>query len=200
MIKITAFLIIGLISLNLDERGTKLLENIQDKFNEINNLSVEFKQNIIGKALFTGTLLFKKDDKLRIEFNHSVLVSDGKTNWSYNKKENKVIISNNEESSASPFSLKKIIYDYPKECSISSESSNGSSVLVLTPNASSSIGYSLIKIWSDSNNLINKVVLKDNADNLIQIEFFKYKLNQKVLDSKFIFYPPEGSKVIDLRQ
>ena len=62
-----------------------------------------------------------------------------------------------------------------------------------------SIGYNLIKIWPSSDNLINKVVLKDNADNLIQIEFFKYKLNQKVLDSKFIFYPPEGSKIIDLR-
>lgn len=199
MIKITAFLIIGLISLNLDDRGSELLENIQDKFNKINSLSVEFKQTANGKAPLTGTLLFKKDDKIRIEFKHSVLISDGKTNWSYNKKENKVIISNYDESSAFPFSLKKIIYDYPKECSISSERSDGSSVLVLTPNASSSIGYSLIKIWSDSDYLINKVVLKDNAESLIQIEFFKYKLNAKVSDSKFIFYPPEGSKVIDLR-
>ena len=199
MVKITAFLIIGLLSLNLDERGTKLLENIQEKFDKINNLSAEFKQTTNGKALLTGTLLLKKDDKLRIEFKHSILVSDGKTNWSYNKKENKVIISNNKESNASPLSLKKIIYDYPKECSISSESIDGCSVLVLIPNQSSSIGYNLIKIWPSSDNLINKVVLKDNADNLIQIEFFKYKLNQKVLDSKFIFNPPEGSKVIDLR-
>ncbi len=199
MLKTIAFLILCLISLHLDDKGTILLENIQERFDKINNLSAEFKQTTNGKALLTGKLLFKKDDKIRIEFKHSVLVSDGKTNWSYNKKENKVIISNNEASSASPLSLKKIIYDYPKECSISSESSNGSSVLVLTPNASSSIGYSLIKIWPDSDNLINKVVLKDNADNLIQIEFFKYKLNQKVLDSKFIFYPPEGSKIIDLR-
>ena len=115
MVKITAFLIIGLLSLNLDERGTKLLENIQEKFDKINNLSAEFKQTTNGKALLTGTLLLKKDDKLRIEFKHSILVSDGKTNWSYNKKENKVIISNNKESNASPLSLKKIIYDYPKE-------------------------------------------------------------------------------------
>jgi outer membrane lipoprotein carrier protein len=76
---------------------------------------------------------------------------------------------------------------------------NGIEVLVLIPNKESSIGYSLIKIWVNNENLINRILLKDKADNLTQIDFSKYKVNQKITDSKFNFTPPEGSKVIDLR-
>jgi outer membrane lipoprotein carrier protein len=136
---------------------------------------------------------------LRIEFKSSTLISDGATNWSYNHKEHKVIISKNDENNASPFSLQKVVYDYPKECVVASEMDNGVEILVLTPNQDSSIGYSSIKIWINKENLINRIVLKDKADNLIQIDFSKYKVNQKISDSKFNFTPPEGSKVIDLR-
>jgi outer membrane lipoprotein carrier protein len=110
-----------------------------------------------------------------------------------------VIISQNDGSNASPFSLKKIVYDYSKECIVSSESENETEVLVLVPEKNSSIGYNTIKIWMTGENLISRILMKDNADNLIQIDFSKYKVNQKIPDSKFNFTPPEGSKVIDLR-
>ena len=102
----------------------------------------------------------KKEDRLRIEFKSSTLISDGATNWSYNQKENKVIISKNDENNASPFSLQRVLFDYPKECVVASELNNGIEVLVLTPNKDSSIGYNLIKIWINKEQLINRIVLK----------------------------------------
>lgn len=197
--KLLFFLLLTSITFSQDDAGHKILKNLQDKFDKTYNFSVEFKQTTNGKALLTGKFLFMKEDKLRIEFKNSVLVSDGITNWSYNKKDNKVIISKNDESSASPFSLKKIIYDYPKECAISSEMGNSNQILVLIPNSNSSIGYNSIKIWLTDDNLVNRMEMKDKADNLILIEFIKYKVNQKISDSKFTFTPPQGSKVIDLR-
>lgn len=199
MIKILSLLLVCFISTNAQDLGETLLKNLQDKFEKIDNLSAEFKQTTNGRAQLTGKFFFKKDDKLRIELKNSILVSDGFTNWSYNQKENKVIISNNTESNASAFSLRKIVLEYPKECDISSEKENENSVLVLTPNPNSSIEYDLIKIWLTKENLINQIVLKDKADNFIQIRFTKYKLNQNILDAKFKFTPSEGSKVIDLR-
>lgn len=199
MINIISLLLLLNVNLHIDDTGEKLLKNLQDKFDKVKDLSAEFKQSTNGKAILNGKFFFKKEDKLRIEFRNSILVSDGATNWSYNQKEHKVIISKNEDSNASPFSLKKIVNDYPKECTVKSEIDNGAEVLVLTPNKGSSIGYSLIKIWMDKENLINRVLLKDNADNLIQIDFSRYKVNQKISDNKFNFTPPEGSKVIDLR-
>lgn len=199
MINIISLLLLFTANLNFDDAGEKLLKNLQAKFDKVKDLSADFKQSTNGKAILNGRFFFKKEDKLRIEFKNSILVSDGATNWSYNQKEHKVIISNNDESNASPFSLKKIVYDYPKECALISELDNNTEVLVLTPNKDLYIGYSLIKIWMNKENLINRIVLKDNADNIIQIDFSKYKVNQKISDSKFNFTPPEGSKVIDLR-
>jgi len=199
MINIISFLLLFTVGLNYYAVGDKLLRNLQDKFNEVKDLSAEFKQSTSGRAVVSGKFLFKKEDKLRIEFKNSILVSDGSTNWNYNQKENKVIISKNDDSNASPFSLQKVIFDYPKECMVSSEMDDGTEVLILTPNKESSIGYSLIKIWLNNENLIIRIILKDKADNQIQIDFSKYKVNQKIADSKFSFTPPEGSKVIDLR-
>jgi outer membrane lipoprotein carrier protein len=199
MINIISLLLLFTVGLNYYAVGDKLLTNLQDKFNEVKDLSAEFKQSTNGKSVISGKFFFKKEDKLRIEFKNSILMSDGSTNWNYNQKENKVIISKNDDNNASPFSLRKVIFDYPKECLVSSEMENGIEVLVLIPNKESSIGYSLIKIWVNNENLINRILLKDKADNLTQIDFSKYKVNQKITDSKFNFTPPEGSKVIDLR-
>jgi outer membrane lipoprotein carrier protein len=199
MINIISLLLLFTVGLNYFAVDDKLLKNLQDKFDEVKDLSAEFKQSTNGKAVVSGKFFFKKEDKLRIEFKNSILISDGSINWSYNQKEHKVIISKNDDSNASPFSLRKVIFDYPKECMLSSEMENGIEVLVLTPNEESSIGYSVIKIWINNENLINRIILKDRADNLIQIDFSKYKVNQKIAESKFSFTPPEGSKVIDLR-
>jgi len=199
MINIISFLLLFTVSLNFDDAGEKLLKNLQNKFEKVKDLSADFQQSTNEKAILNGKFFFKKEDKLRIEFKSSTLISDGATNWSYNQKENKVIISKNDENNASPFSLQRVLFDYPKECFVASEVNNGTEVLVLTPNKDSSIGYSLIKIWINKENLINRIILKDKADNLIQIDFSKYKVNRKISDSKFNFTPPEGSKVIDLR-
>ena len=199
MINIISFLLLFTVSLNFDDAGEKLLKNLQNKFEKVKDLSADFQQSTNEKAILNGKFFFKKEDKLRIEFKSSTLISDGATNWSYNQKENKVVISKNDENNASPFSLQRVLFDYPKECVVASELNNGTEVLVLTPNKDSSIGYSLIKIWINKEQLINRIVLKDKADNLIQIDFSKYKVNRKISDSKFNFTPPEGSKVIDLR-
>ena len=179
--------------------GEELLKTLQQKFNEIENLSVDFEQATNGKAEVNGKFYYKKEDKLRIEYKNAVLVSDGSTNWSYNKKTNKLIISDNQNGEVSPFSLKKLVYDYPKECEVNSEIENNSEILVLKPKSNSSIGYSSIKIWIGKENLIDRIIFIDNADNLIKIVFSKYKVNRQLADNLFSLTPPEGSKVIDLR-
>jgi outer membrane lipoprotein carrier protein len=184
---------------NPEDTGIKLLSGLQYKFDGISDLSADFKQSINGKPVLNGKFLFKKEDKFRIEIKNAVIISDGVTNWNFNKKDNKVIISSNNGSSAVPFSLRKIVYEYPKECSINVENLEGKEILIFTPNKNSEIGYSLVKIWITKDNLIERIILKDKADNLIQIDFSKYKINQKLADQSFNFTPPEGSQIIDLR-
>lgn len=188
-----------LVGLSFSQSAEGLLQKLQDKFDKINDLSAEFVQSANGQAYMNGKFMFKKEDKLRIEFKNSTLISNGKTNWNFNKKENKVIISEYESNGPSPLSIKKIVYDYPKECSVSSATEDAVEILIFTPNQNSQIGYTTIRIWPSKDHLINKVEMKDKANNLFQVSFTKYKINQGISDNKFNFNPPEGSQVIDLR-
>ena len=56
-----------------------------------------------AKINFDGKFLFKKENQLRLELKNLIIVSDGKTNWNYNKKQNKVIITNYDENDPPQF-------------------------------------------------------------------------------------------------
>ena len=75
----------------------KVLNDLQTKLDTRKEFSVGFTQTGNGKNKVTGMLVFKKENKLRIDTKNFIIVTDGTTSWSYNKKENKVIISNYDE-------------------------------------------------------------------------------------------------------
>ncbi|MCH7515789.1 MAG: outer-membrane lipoprotein carrier protein LolA [Bacteroidetes bacterium] len=75
---------------------------------------------------------------------------------------------------------------------------NGQNVLTLTPN-SYEYNFNSVKLYLSEDNLISKVVLNDAAIGKVEAKFSNYQLNQNLKDSEFLFNPPEGSKIIDLR-
>ncbi len=176
----------------------KMLKALQDKFKSIENISAVFVQTGNGKVNLSGKFFYDKDNKMRLEFKNLLIVTDGKTSWSYNKRENKVIISSYNPNDPSYFSLRQIIDVYPSKCNVTSEEDNGKDVLVLTPNKPG-LNFSKAKIWIDSENLISKVLLTEQSGLPVQVDFSNYKVNVKLSRSTFTFTPPKGSKVIDLR-
>lgn len=177
----------------------KLLNKLQNHFNSVKDFSAALVQLNNGKVNLSGKLFFKKENNLRLELKNLTIVSDGKTNWNYNKKQKKVIISNYDENDPSVFSLKRIIFDYPSKCEISEKTENGENVLVLKPQANSGINADLIKISMTKENNVSKVSINDASGNIIEVRFSNYQINAEIPDSKFSFTPPEGTKVIDLR-
>jgi len=113
----------------------KVLKDLQAKFDTIKDLSVEFNQSGNGKSKLAGMLFIKKENKLRIDTKNLIIISDGTTSWSYNKKENKVIISNYDENDPGVFSINELVYDLPGESDIELGNDNGQNVLTLTPNS-----------------------------------------------------------------
>ncbi len=178
--------------------GDQLLKSLQSKFNSINDLSADFKQSTNGKINLAGKFFYKKENDLRLELKNLLIVSDGTTNWNYNKKENKVIISNYDPSDPSMISLKRIIDEYPAKCTVTNEKENGNNILILKP-GKPGMNFKIAKLYINTEDLVQKIVLTDQNDALIKIEFSNYKLNQKLNNSTFTFIPPKGSKVIDLR-
>lgn len=185
-------------SLSAQTDAANLLSALQEKFDSIEDLSAKITQNVNGKSNLAGTLFFKKKNKIRLELKNQTIVSDGISSWNYNSKEKKVIISDYEADTNSLLSINYLVYDFPKECDLSSVENGNSKVLLLTPKSNRN-GISKVELWINEENLISKALVSDINTGTIEILFSNYKLNQKISDSKFSFTPPEGSTVIDLR-
>ncbi|MFB3055934.1 MAG: outer membrane lipoprotein carrier protein LolA [Ignavibacteriaceae bacterium] len=170
--------------------AVKVLNDLQTKFDTIKDFSVGFTQTGNGKNKLTGMLVFKKENKLRIDTKNFIIVTDGTTSWNYNKKQNKVIISNYDKNDPGVFSIKELVYELPAESDIELSNENGQNVLTLTPN-SYNYSFDSAKLWINEDNLISKVVLNDAAIGIVKVKFSNYQLNQNLKDSEFSFTPPE---------
>jgi outer membrane lipoprotein-sorting protein len=196
-ISIAVFFVFAATSYSQND-ADKVMKDLQSKFDTIKDLSVEFTQSANGKIKLTGMLFIKKENKLRIDTKNLIIVSDGKTSWSYNKTGNKVIISSYDENDPGVFSINELVYDIPAQSDIELSNDNGQNVLKLTPN-SYEYSFDNVKLWLGEDNLINKVELNDTAMGKVEIKFSNYQLNQNLIDSDFSFTPPEGSRIIDIR-
>ena len=175
-----------------------LLKELQAKFDSIEDATVDFEQLHNGKNILSGVLLYKNGNKLRIDTKNLLIISDGSTSWNFNKREDKVIISNYDENSTGLLSVKELVYVFPKGCDISSTVSGDQRVLILIPN-SYSVNFDEAQIWLTDDDLISKVKVTDTSMGTTEINFKNYRLNQDLSSSKFSFTPPKGSKIIDLR-
>ena len=180
-------------------QNSRLLKNLQSSFDSLKDFSADFVQLNNGRVNIEGKFYFKKENKLRLELKNLIIVSDGKTNWNYNKRQKKVIISNYDENDPSVLSLKRIIFDYPSKCQVTEGPDSSGNVLILKPNSNSGINAYLIKIWVNKNNNVKKVTIIQSSGNVLEVKFSNYKIDKGILDSKFSFTPPQGTKIIDLR-
>lgn len=180
------------------ENAQAVLENIQDKFESITDLSAQLTQSVNDNVNLKGKVYYKKENQIRFEFKNILIVSDGETSWSYNQKDNKVIITDYESEGNKILSMRQIIFEYPQDCDLSAFKSEGQTVLELIPK-DNEFSFTSIKLFIGGNNLITKALIDDPATGEIQIELSDYQLNKNLPDSFFQFSPPEGSQVIDLR-
>jgi outer membrane lipoprotein carrier protein len=175
----------------------ELLKSVQSKYNSINTLSVNFTKSSGNKDDFSGKLYLKKENKLRIELKNNDIITDGETFWNYNKKENKVIINNYDESEPSEFSLNNFIQVYPSKSNLSSGEEGDYKTLTLEPKTSE-LNFTSAKLFINNDNLVEKVEIDSNSGKST-VTFSGYKLNRDIPDSDFTYSPPKGIKVIDLR-
>jgi outer membrane lipoprotein carrier protein len=180
------------------ENANAVLKNIQDKFNSITDLSAQIVQSVNGNVNLKGKVFYKKENHLRFEFDNMLIISDGETSWNYNKKQDKVIITDYDSEGNKILSIRQIIFEYPEDCALNTSESEGKKVLELIPQ-DNTISFSSVKLFINSENLITKVLVDDLATGIIQIDLSNYQLNKNLLDSYFQFSPPEGSQVLDLR-
>ena len=180
------------------EDAQEVLKNIQNKFESITDLSAQLTQSVNGNVNLKGKVYYKKENQIRFE----VKIGECKRNirgaWSYNQKDDKVIITDYESEGNKILSMRQIIFEYPQDCDLSTFKSEDQTVLELIPR-DNEFSFTSIKLFIDGDDLITKAMMDDPATGEIQIELSDYQLNKNLTDSFFQFSPPEGSQVIDLR-
>jgi chaperone LolA len=205
--KAKLFLSVFLVStLAIAQAPKELLQKIQNKFNSIDNFTANYSQVYYslqgqGTGKTSGKFFYKRKNKFFVELKTQVIVSDGTTIWNSDKKFNRVVVSTFSDDPTS-FSLERFIFDYPPLCKIkilkNELSAPGESVLELTPK-DQDMAFDDAKIWVNRDGMISKLEVTDRGDVRYLFQFTDLKLNQDLPDSKFIYYPPKGMQIIDIR-
>lgn len=193
-----------------DQAAVKLLKNVSQKYSAYKTMQMDIAltiENLESKSKDTKNgKVFGKGNMFRAEMGNQIIMSDGKTLWTYLKDVNEVQINNFEQGQGimSPNDIFKIaekdylVYMGDKV----TESGKSLQIIELTPK-NKSLSFSKIKMYVDpSDNSVKKGVVFDKNAIHYTYAISNFKSNVELGDSTFKFdkskYP--GVEVIDLRE
>lgn len=185
----------------------EIIENVQEKYDDMEDAVVVFTQSVRFKVSrleqqTSGTLYFKKKNKYRIETEQRVLVTDGKTSWSYSPQ-NKQLVVNTYKEDARSLSPENMLLQYPRDyfsALVGEEKSLGEScyVLKLTPKEGNPAARTM-KIWVNKNWIIRKIEATESGGTVTTYTIKDVAIDKGIPDTRFEFKAPSGTDIIDLR-
>ncbi len=203
------FVLAGMqLSQSAGESSEEILEKVRKRYDSINDAQVKFSQ----KTMFSiskleqrteGTLLVKKQNKYRVEFEDQTIVTNGQTVWSFSASNNQVLIDNFKMDERS-FSPEKILTGAPGDFSSTllgtdKQGKYTLTMLKLVPKGDQSV-VAVLKLWVDNADwMIRKVEITDINGKQTVYTVNDIKVNTGLQDSRFIYQIPSGVEVVDLR-
>lgn len=171
-----------------------VFEQIAKNYKKAKSIVVEFKNE---DDSMSGTLIADKSGRYLIKTNSRTISSDRKSIWNYSKEDNKVIISDYEESG--DISIENVFFDFAENYTLKSETKEaGYTVLYLTPKKKSGSAGDVKLFVSPSNMQIKKIVFISNYGE-DSWKILKIEKNAKIPSGAFDFKAPNDVQVIDLR-
>ncbi len=175
-----------------------VIEKVQTKFNSLNNFQSEFIQTSNNKIGLKGKFYFRKKNNYRIELKNNTIISDGTTIWNYDKKRNRVIISNIEDDPLA-FSLREYLFNYPPKCNITESAVNTNHKVITLKPKTNDLNFKEAKIWVTKDYLVEKIKVEDFNGSSFSFKFGNIQINKKLNSKLFQFSNNMDTKIIDLR-
>jgi len=174
-----------------------IVEQLQNKFENINFLQADFMQSAGGTNSLSGKFYFAKENNYRIELTNNTIISDGSSIWNIDNRRKKVIISNVDEDPFA-FSITDYIYNYPSKCEVTEEDlENG--YLIIFSGEKTDLNFKIANLHVDENFFITKIQVFDFAGNSFTLNFNNIKIKDDINYSLFTFENESNHKLIDLR-
>ncbi len=186
-----------------------IIEEVQEKYEEIEDISATFKR--IESFKLTGTIsetigkIYIKDGvKYRFESDDQSIATNGETVWTYNSISKQFIIDRVRKNSGALLP-RDMLFKYPKEyysTLLREEKMNDKDIFVIKLDPRESVhGYiKSMKIWvEDDEWLIHKIETTDLNDNTSTFEISNIVLDKGLKDDFFKLNATDDMNVVDLR-
>ncbi len=221
---------IGLAQAEIDQKTSQLIAELEAKAEAINSYLADSTMNMemIGqKMVYTGTLAFKKPNKSRLEMNtklgsmdmKQIIVSDGKTVWTYQPNMkivqkmdlDKIIAetgNDNKQKNGDPSDPFQNL-DRDSITYIRTDKIDGKDVYIFKGYPRMTAGAENapfvpdnieIGLNADSGMLGKMVMFNKEGKEMMSQTYSNIRLNIDIPDSKFEFTPPEGVQVMDMTE
>ncbi|NPA67436.1 MAG: outer membrane lipoprotein carrier protein LolA [Chlorobi bacterium] len=143
------------VELTKDPEAKKVLDAVSEKISQNKNMKIKFSYTVKNRQNgHTDTqkgYVFLSGDKFKIIIPETEIISDGKSVWAYNKKDNEVTVTKNDTSEMSIFNPAKLFTAYKngfKYLLIGEETIDGTKydVVDLYPEDTENSPYSIIRL------------------------------------------------------
>lgn len=206
---ISLFLLIFLIQTSFGQDVEDIIEDVQETYDDVKDMSASFKRvesfKITGSVNETTGKIYIKDGTMyRFESEDQIIVTNGKTVWTYNAITKQLIIDNVRKDSGALLP-RDMLFKYPKEyysTLLNEENIDGILMYVVKLDPRENVhGYiKSMKIWVDDDDYyIHRIETTDLNDNISKFEIGNIAVNNNLKDDFFTFKASEEMQVVDMR-
>jgi len=191
-----------------DGEAAQILSRLREKYNNINNLSLAFTSRTVfavsrAEQETGGTLVIGKGNRYRIAIGERLIISDGKSVWSWSESNAQVIVDRfrDDPSGLTPERLLTHVPEDFRAVSTGTDmvGSKETVVLKLTPGLPGG-QVKWLKLWVDEDEMeILKLQVLDLGENETSYVLKDISIDGDLPDSVFIFSAPPGTEELDLR-
>ncbi len=174
------------------------IKKVQNEFIKLKSLQADFIQISNNKISLKGKFFFNKENHYRIELQNNTIITDGTTIWNYDKKRNRIVVSNMDNDPLA-FSLKEYIFNYPAVCKITEEKTIEGKVIITLKPQKENLNFKEVKLWLTNNFLVNKIEVKDYNGSSFAFKFNNIKIDNNINPGLFKPNKNSDAKIIDLR-
>jgi chaperone LolA len=190
------------------EKAEDIVDKIRQTYEKLESLKGDFEQEftwaLAGETqTLIGTLYLKKGDRYRVETPNQMIITDGKTVWTYSLDKNQVFVDNLEKSKDNPLPRDLIIkytHDFkPKLLRSEKLGATDCYVLALAPRDENSFIRS-VTTWIDKATwLAARIEQVDINDNKTAYVLKNPQRNVPLADGLFTLNIPAEAEVVDMR-
>ncbi|HEX9952541.1 MAG TPA: outer membrane lipoprotein carrier protein LolA [Rubricoccaceae bacterium] len=174
---------------------------LQRRYGTVRSLQADFVQTSGGQRL-SGTLAVR-GNAFRLDLGEQLLVTDGRTMWSYTADDRQVVVQDYDEGQVG-FSVGQLFTDYLRVFRATGATRATLAgvqydVLSLRPRASGSSVRDATLYVRSSDAVPTRVRVHDRNGGTLQFDIRNVRLNRPLAASLFRFDAPRGTEVVDLR-